>query len=130
MFCVLCMRTCLSAGRLLLAALRWALLVWREGAGDGIFLCVLSPAARTLIMDALSRTVGGFCAESGIWWRYYLTDAELASFDDGEFFTTRVGIVGDSLEVRMRLWCCRVLPRWVRLIVLCCKVITVWLCMG
>lgn len=37
-------------------------------------------------MDALKRAVGGFSAESGIWWRYNVTDDEEASFDNSEFF--------------------------------------------
>ena len=65
--------------------------LWRWFAAEGLdarggtlsapmYRLLERPARRTLFSDAFKTAVGGFCLETGVYWRYELNDRERSRF--------------------------------------------------
>ena len=74
------------------------------------------PARRTLFSDAFKTAVGGFCLETGVYWRYELNDRERSRFCGSS------GSVGceDDLSINVLELLGMVVSAWV-LVVLCAE---------
>ena len=55
---------------------------------------VYRPPARTIFTDASKTAVGGYCAETGMWFLYDLTGDERRRFDSGEFSINVLELLG------------------------------------
>lgn len=91
------------------------------GSGRWPFVASLAAVGANSDYGRVKRALGDLCAESRIWWRYDLTEDELASFDDDNNFFPSINV----LKFRMVLGAyvfdlLQGLPRWVRLIAFSC----------